>query len=80
MNLNREIYAELRSFDSVLNFPNNNAASFRVQFDQEILLEGLWELALKAITIECSTGDRFLPEIICTFTQILLTFHLLAGV
>lgn len=58
MNLNREIYAELRSFDSLLNFPNNNAASFRVQFDQEIRLEGLWELALKAITIECSTGDR----------------------
>lgn len=60
MNQGREVYAELRSFDSLEYFPHNNAASFRVQFDREMRFEGLWELALKAISVECNSKDRSL--------------------
>lgn len=58
MNLNDDIYAELRSFDSVQYFPNNTAASFKVQFDQELRFEGQWQLALKWIKIDCSSEER----------------------
>ncbi|MEW8544956.1 MAG: hypothetical protein AB2693_15630 [Candidatus Thiodiazotropha sp.] len=57
MNIDREIYAELRSFDSVHYFPDNQAASFKVQFDQEIRFKGTWELALQAISIDCPSKE-----------------------
>lgn len=57
MGLGREIYAEVRSFDSVQYFPNNNAASFFVQFGQEIRFDGQWELALRDMNIECPSGS-----------------------
>lgn len=52
------IYADLRSFDSLQYFPTNNAALFRVQFDREIRFDGLWELALKSFDITCTSKDR----------------------
>lgn len=58
MDPKKQIYAELRSFDSLQYFPDNRAGSFKVQFDQEIRFEGPWELALRALSIACSTRDR----------------------
>ena len=58
MNLDRDIYAEIRSFDSAQFFPNNKAAFFLVQFDRELRFEGQWELALRAINIDCPSEDR----------------------
>lgn len=58
MNQSCDIYAEIRNFDSVQYFPNNTAASFTVQFDREIRFEGHWELALRAIDIDCPSDGR----------------------
>lgn len=58
MNLSHEIFAEVRSFDSLRYFPNNRAACFKIQFDQEIRFEGSWELGLTGISIDCFSGDR----------------------
>ena len=58
MNLDREIYAELRSFDSFHYFPDNQAASFKVQFDQELRFKGKWELSLRALSIDCPSKDN----------------------
>lgn len=58
MNLTDNIYAELRSFDSLRYFPANSAALFRVQFDREIRFDGLWEMALKSFNIACTSKDR----------------------
>ena len=58
MGLDNEIYVEVRSFDSARFFPNNNAASFTVQFGREIRFNGPWQLALRSMSVECPTEYR----------------------
>ena len=72
MSLRREIYAELRSFDSLPYFPNNNAACFTVQLDREIRFEGVWEVALKRLHVHCSPKDRsFAGQNLYMYTNII---------
>ena len=58
MDVGHDIYGEIRSFDSVQIFPNNRAASFKVQFGLEIRFDGQWEVGLRGMTIECLSESR----------------------
>ena len=58
MDIGRHIYAEIRSFDCVDIFPNNSPASFNVQFGLEIRFDGLWEVGLRDMSVECLSKSR----------------------
>ena len=56
--MGRDVYAEIRSFDSVQLFPDNSASSFTVQLGSEIRFDGQWALALRDIIFEFSSEHR----------------------
>lgn len=58
MDIGRDIYAEVRSFDSDQIFPNKNPASFVVQFGREIRFAGQWEIGLRDLNVECLSDSR----------------------
>ena len=71
--MGRELYAEIRNFDSMQLFPNNNASSFTVQLGREIRFDGQWMLALRDISFEFSSEDRpnFAGQNVYIYTNII---------
>lgn len=58
MDIGRDIYAEVRSFDSDQIFPNNSPASFIVQFGREIRFVGQWGVGLRDMNVESPSESR----------------------